>query len=132
MKIRISFRRFEFRKLRLEQADEQRQAKREARRLVTEQARATSNTSQPGSSAADIIAAAQQRVITKQASPEQQKAKFERALLAAQSRLQEAEKRLIEATTNGSKQQQTICSASVESARQKVDQTQYRLRELTD
>ena len=124
--------RFEFRKLRLEQADEQRQAKREARRLVTEQARATSNTSQPGSSAADIIAAAQQRVITKQASPEQQKAKFERALLAAQSRLQEAEKRLIEATTNGSKQQQTICSASVESARQKVDQTQYRLRELTD
>ncbi|MBT7167731.1 MAG: electron transport complex subunit RsxC [Porticoccaceae bacterium] len=124
--------RFEFRKLRLEQADKQRQAKREARRLVTEQARAASSTSQPGSSAADIIAAAQQRAITKKASPDQQKAKLERALLAAQSRLQEAEKRLIEATINGSTKQQTICSASVESARQKVDQVQHRLRELTD
>jgi len=124
--------RFEFRKLRLEQADEQRQVKREARRLATEQARATSSISQSGSSAADIIAAAQQRAMAKQSTPEQQKAKFERALLAAQSRLQEAENRLVEATTNGSAEQQAKCSASLENARQKVDQTKNRLKELSN
>ena len=124
--------RFEFRKLRLEQADEQRQVKREARRLATEQARATNSDAQSGSSAADIIAAAQQRAITKQSTPEQQKAKSERALLAAQSRLEEAENRLTEATAHGTKEQQAICGASLEGARQKVDQTQNRLKELSD
>ena len=125
--------RFEFRQVRLEKADNAREYKREARRLSTEQAKLVSPSAvqSTGSSAADIIKAAQLRGITKQASPEQQRAKLERTLLAAQMRLDEAEKRLLQVTNKGSADQQTQQLASVEAAKRKVEQTTQRLTEVS-
>ena len=129
----ISRERFEFRQVRLEKADIARESKREARRLNTEQAKkmSPSTTQSTGSSAADIIKAAQLRGITKQASPEQQKAKLQRTLLAAQMRLEEAQQRLVQVTNKGSADQQAQQLASVEAARRKVEQTTQRLTEVS-
>ena len=125
--------RFEFRQVRLEMADTVREAKREARRIVTEKAKITSpTTTQPsGSSAADIIKAAQLRGTARQASPEQQRAKLERTLMAAEMRLKEAQQRLLQATNNGSEDQQAQQLASVEAAKRKVEQTAQRLTEVS-
>ena len=90
-----------------------------------------STTQSTGSSAADIIKAAQLRGITKQASPEQQKAKLQRTLLAAQMRLEEAQQRLVQVTNKGSADQQAQQLASVEAARRKVEQTTQRLTEVS-
>ena len=125
--------RFEFRQVRLEMADTVREAKREARRIVTEKAKITSpTTTQPsGSSAADIIKAAQLRGTARQASPEQQRAKLERTLMAAEMRLKEAQQRLLQATNNASVDQQAQQLASVEAAKRKVEQATQRLTEVS-
>lgn len=116
--------RFEFRQVRLDNAEQARQVKRKARRIATEKAK-TSN-----SSAADIINAANLRAKARQASPDQQKAKLERTLMAAKMRLEEAQERLVEANKSGSAEQQAQQHASVEGARQKVEQTKRRLEEV--
>lgn len=125
--------RFEFRQVRLEKADTVRETKRQARRLATEQAKITSptTTQSSGSSAADIIKAAQLRGSTRQASPEQHTAKLERTLMAAEMRLKEAQQRLLQATNNGSEDQQAQQLASVEAAKRKVEQTAQRLTEVS-
>jgi electron transport complex protein RnfC len=125
--------RFEFRQVRLEMADTVREAKREARRIVTEKAKITSpTTTQPsGSSAADIIKAAQLRGTARQASPEQQRAKLERTLMAAEMRLKEAQQRILQATNNASVDQQAQQLASVEAAKRKVEQATQRLTEVS-
>ena len=116
--------RFEFRQVRLNKAEQAREVKREARRVATEKAKTSS------SSAADIINAANLRAKARQASPDQQKAKLERSLMAAKMRLDEAQERLAEANKSGSAEQQAQQHASVEGARQKVEQTKRRLEEL--
>ena len=125
--------RFEFRQVRLEMADTVREAKREARRIVTEKAKITSpTTTQPsGSSAADIIKAAQLRGTARQASPEKQRAKLERTLMAAEMRLKEAQQRILQATNNASVDQQAQQLASVEAAKRKVEQATQRLTEVS-
>jgi electron transport complex protein RnfC len=116
--------RFEFRQVRLDKAEQAREVKREARRIATEKAKTSS------SSAADIINAANLRAKARQASPDQQKAKLERSLMAAKMRLDEAQERLAEANKSGSAEQQAQQHASVEGARQKVEQTKRRLEEV--
>ena len=135
--------RFEFHKERIEQAEREKEAKRAARREAALKAKAnlpaadktdgasgSKAEAKPSSSAADIIAAAQARAATKQASPEDQKAKLERTIAAAEQRLIVAEEKLAEAIASDS-DKQAIFSAAVENTRQKLQQSKTKLAELT-
>ncbi|MGB0449653.1 MAG: electron transport complex subunit RsxC, partial [Porticoccaceae bacterium] len=131
--------RFEFHKERIEQAEREKEEKRAARREAALKAKAKApaaktadgNTdSKPGSSAADIIAAAQARAAAKQVSPEDQQAKLERTIAATEQRLQVAEQKLAEAIESNS-DKQAVLSAAVENTRQKLEQSKTKLAELT-
>jgi electron transport complex protein RnfC len=131
--------RFEFHKERIEQAEREKEEKRAARREAALKAKANppaataegqTNASAPSSSAADIIAAAQARAAAKQASPEDQQAKLERTIAAAEQRLIVAEQKLAEAVASNS-DKQAIFSAAVENTRQKLEQSKTKLAELT-
>jgi Na+-translocating ferredoxin:NAD+ oxidoreductase subunit C len=128
--------RFEFHKERIEQAERDKEEKRAARREAALKAKAKPPSGdKPGestsaNSAADIIAAAQARAAVKQFSPEDQQAKLERTIAAAEQRLIVAEQKLAEAVDSNS-DKQAILSAAVENTRQKLKQSKTKLAELT-
>ncbi|MDG1818346.1 MAG: electron transport complex subunit RsxC [Porticoccaceae bacterium] len=129
--------RFEFHKERIEQAEREKEEKRAARREAALKAKAAAaekpadkSDSAPSSSAADIIAAAQARAAAKQVSPEDQQAKLERTIAAAEQRLIVAEQKLAEAIESNS-DKQAVLSAAVENTRQKLQQSKTKLAELT-
>ncbi|MAT51740.1 MAG: electron transport complex subunit RsxC [Porticoccaceae bacterium] len=97
--------RFEFHKARLEKAEAEKAAKREARRLAAEAAQRKTATSEapssgPGS-ADDLIQAAKARAAAKKASPDEQKAKLERSVEANRNRLKIARDKLAEGRDQG-------------------------------
>jgi electron transport complex protein RnfC len=139
--------RFEFHKERIEQAEREKEEKRTARREAALKAKAAvaekpsgnsdgkpsnepGEKTAPSSSAADIIAAAQARAAAKQVSPEDQQAKLERTIAAAEQRLIVAEQKLAEAVESNS-DKQAVLSAAVENTRQKLEQSKTKLAELT-
>jgi electron transport complex protein RnfC len=127
--------RFEFHKERIEQAEREKEEKRAARREAALKAKANPPAAdkadgKPSSSAADIIAAAQARAAAKQVSPEDQQAKLERTIAAAEQRLIVAEQKLAEAVESNS-DKQAVLSAAVENTRQKLEQSKTKLAELT-
>ncbi len=94
-----SRKRFEFRQERIAKAEAEKEAKRIARQKAAEEAKkkladakasGAADTKGPEAEKADMVAAAMARVKAKQASPEEQLAKAERAYESAQSRLQKA------------------------------------------
>jgi electron transport complex protein RnfC len=127
--------RFEFHKERIEQAEREKEEKRAARREAALKAKANPPATdkadgKSSSSAADIIAAAQARAAAKQVSPEDQQAKLERTIAAAEQRLIVAEQKLAEAVESNS-DKQAVLSAAVENTRQKLEQSKTKLAELT-
>ena len=133
--------RFEFRKQRMELAEQEKEAKRIARREASEKAKASAgkktapvdasngSAAPASSSAADIIAAAQARAVSKQVSPEQQQAKFERSIAGAEMRVQMATDKLAETNAKQTEDQKNILNAALEGAKQKLEQAQARLAE---
>jgi len=118
--------RFEFHKQRIEQVEQEREAKRAARREAAKQAK-TSTTS---NSAADIVAAAQARAAAKKMSPEQEQAKLERAVASAEMRVQKAQQKLDSAVANNDTEEKiNILSAALNGAQQKFDKAKARLAE---
>lgn len=91
--------RFEFRKLRLEKAEKEKEAKRQARREAAELARQQreevgGTEAEAAQKEADVVAAALARVKAKQASPEQQLARAQRSLASAESRVERLQQKL--------------------------------------
>ena len=94
--------RFEFRKQRIEQAEQEKIAKREARKKAAEAAKKLAAEKKAAAEAAgkeptptaDPVAAAMARVQAKQQDPVAQKAKLERALNSAKSRVEKLQSRL--------------------------------------
>lgn len=130
--------RFEAHQARLAQAEAEREAKREARRLATEAAqhkvategdrRATGPNLTTGG-AGDLLKVAMARSAARQASPEQQRAKFERALEAASDRARSAQARLAEAEAGGADVEQLdSLRARAEEARLKQQDAERKLR----
>ena len=128
--------RFEFHKARLERAEAEKAAKREARRLAAEEAQGkvagdAIPASGPGS-ADDLIQAAMARAAARQSSPEQQQAKLERGLEAARNRLQVAEAKLAEGEGEGlDTEPLDRLRARVEEARVKLAEAERKLAEFT-
>ena len=126
--------RFEFHKARLERAEAEKAAKREARRLAAEQAQAkvageATPASGPGS-ADDLIQAAMARAAARQASPEQTLAKLERGLEAAKNRFQVAQGKLADGEAEGvDPEQLDKLRARVEEARVKLAEAERKLAE---
>ena len=100
--------RFEFRKLRIEQAEQEKIAKREARKKAAEaakklaaekQAAASNESATEGTQTApvDPVAAAMARVQAKQLDPAAQKAKLERAVTSAKGRVEKLQTKLSDA-----------------------------------
>jgi len=95
--------RFEFRKQRMEQAEQEKIAKREARKKAAEAAKKLAaekkaaegdNKISNDNTAADPVAAAMARVQAKQQDPAAQKAKLERALSSAKGRVEKLQEKL--------------------------------------
>ncbi|UTW46739.1 electron transport complex subunit RsxC [bacterium SCSIO 12696] len=127
--------RFEFNKLRKQQAEAEKAAKREARRLASEQAKAAiaeqGGGAAPKNAASDVVQAALQKVAAKQASPEQQRAKLERSVNSAENRLQRLESKLAAGDdTPLSDEQIAGYQAQIESARLKLSEAQQKLAEF--
>ena len=130
--------RFEFHQARLARAEAERTAKREARRLATAAAQhrvATAGDSQaagPGlatGAAGDLLKAAMARTAARQASPEQQRAKLERALEAASDRARSAQARLAAAEAEGADGEQLDkLRARAEEARLKQQDAERKLQ----
>jgi len=120
--------RFEFHKQRIEQAEQEKEAKRAARREAAKQAKASTTSD----STADIVAAAQARMATKKNSPEQERAKLERAVTSAEMRVQKAQDKLDSAVTNDETEEKiNILSAALRGAQQKFDIAKTRLAEYS-
>lgn len=129
--------RYEFHKARLERAEAEKAAKREARRKAAEEAqqRKKTATDKPaeGGSADDIIQQAKAKAATRKASPEQQQAKLERGLEAARNRLQVAEHKLQEARDQDAGQEQLdTLAARVEEARRKLQNAEEKLQDFAN
>ena len=102
--------RFEFRQQRIELAEKEREAKRSARREAAKQAKTSASTD----SVADIVAAAQARTAAKKSSPEQERAKLERAVSSAEMRVQKAQEKLDTATASSETEEKiNILSAAL-------------------
>ncbi len=120
--------RFEFHKQRIEQAEQEKEAKRAARREAAKQAKASTTSD----STADIVAAAQARMATKKNSPEQERAKLERAVTSAEMRVQKAQDKLDSAVaSNETEEKINILSAALRGAQQKFDIAKTRLAEYS-
>ena len=120
--------RFEFHKQRIEQAEQEKEAKRAARREAAKQAKASTTSD----STADIVAAAQARMATKKNSPEQERAKLERAVTSAEMRVQKAQDKLDSAVaSNETEEKINILSAALRGAQQKFDLAKTRLAEYS-
>ena len=119
--------RFEFHKQRIELAEQEKEAKRTARRQAAQQAKASSASS---GSAVDIIAAAKARASEKKADPQQQRAKLERSVASAEMRLQVAQEKLDSAVANSESEEKiNALKAAVTATQQKFEQAQARLAE---
>ncbi|WP_073275525.1 electron transport complex subunit RsxC [Microbulbifer donghaiensis] len=125
--------RFEFRKLRLEKAEKDKEAKREARRKAAEQARQQREQSPESPQAtagrqdADMVAAALARVKARQEDPQQQLARAQRSLTSAEGRVERLRGKLEGA--EGSQRDQLAAQLKaaelkLQEARQKLDQVQ--------
>ncbi|MFC6634671.1 electron transport complex subunit RsxC [Microbulbifer taiwanensis] len=127
--------RFEFRKLRLEKAEREKEAKRKARREAAELARqqreqaAASGEETPATEAAqkeaDVVAAALARVKAKQASPEQQLARAQRSVASAESRVERMQQKLQAAEES----QRDQLSAQLKAAELKLQEARQKLAE---
>lgn len=124
--------RFEAHKARQEKEEADKAAKREARRLAAEQAQAkvaAQGAETPATaatnSAEDLIKAAMARAAERQASPEQQKAKLERGLEAAQNRLKFAEEKLAEARHG----EEPVSGEPLEKLQVKAEEARLKLQE---
>ncbi len=122
--------RFEFRQERITKAEEEKEAKRLARKKAAEEAKKklaankAADASAPAiAGASDVVAAAVASVKNKEVSPEEQKAKLERALASAQSRLEKAQTRLNEAEDD----QKDKLAARVKQAEVKVKDAETKL-----
>lgn len=130
-----SRRRFEFRQERIAREEAEKEAKRQARKLAAEAAKQKLQ-SAPVAAAApvavtpqdDLVAAAMARVQAKQLTPDEQKAKLERALLSAQNRLQVAQQKLADAETDD---QRDKCAARIKEAELKLQDAEAKLASFT-
>lgn len=123
--------RFEFRQERIAKAEAEKEAKRLARKKAAEEAKKKldaekTNTAVPGAS--DVVAAAVASVQNKDVSPEEQKAKLERALASAQSRLEKAKARWEEAEDERKDQ----LEARVKQAEVKVKDAEAKLADFAN
>lgn len=126
--------RFEFRKARLEKAEQEKEAKRQARKKAAEEARKR-KAAQPASdkagtggasSEADVVAAALARVKAKESSPEQQKARAERSVKSAQERVQKLEEKA--SAAEGTQRDQL--QAQLKAAQLKLNEARQKLAAL--
>jgi electron transport complex protein RnfC len=130
--------RFEFRKLRLEKAERERELKRLARREAAELARQqleqgrAQNTESPQAEAAQqesaMVAAALARVKAKQATPEQQLARAQRTLTSAEHRVQRMQAKLDEAEAG----QRDPLAAQLKDAQIKLQEAQSKLAQAEE
>ena len=132
--------RFEFNKLRKERAETEKAAKREARRLAAEQAKAKlsdqNEAATASGQASDVVQAALAKVAAKQVTPEQQQAKLERSVKSAESRLERLQKKLAvgqaeSADPKLTPEQVESYKAQIESARLKLNEAQQKLADFT-
>jgi len=121
--------RFEFRKLRLEKAEKEKEAKREARRKAAELARQQreqnpeSNEVKAGKQEADVVAAALARVKSRQEDPQQLLARAQRTLSSAESRVERLRSKL-EAADNSQRDQ---LAAQLKAAELKLQEAEHKL-----
>lgn len=124
--------RFEARQERIAKAEAEKEAKREARKKAAAEAKKkvdaqkAAGESSPASKNADVVAAAVARAQAKQASPEEQLAKLERALSSAQNRLEKARER----AANAEGEQKDKLEARAKEAEVKVIDAQNKLDEF--
>lgn len=129
-----SRRRFEFRKERIAKEENEKEAKRKARKLAAEEAKVKlAERNAAGTSPVAIVAAAVEKVQGAQVTPEEQKAKLERILAAAQSSLENARKPLvpIEVGEIISPEKLEKQQARIKQAELKVSEAEKKLVELT-
>ena len=123
--------RFEFRKERIARAETEKEAKRQARKKAAAEAKkklatttnSTADTGAATDSQSDVLAAAVAQAQARQASPEQQREKLERAVSSAQSRLQRAQQQHTEAAEEHKEKMQ----ARVKAAEVKLADARQRL-----
>ncbi len=124
--------RFEFRQQRIAKAEAEKEAKREARKQAAAEAKKkleaqkAAGAAEPKDDKADVVSAALARVQAKQASPEEQKAKLERSLNSANSRLEKARERV----ANADPEQREKLEARVKDAEQRATEAQKKLDEF--
>ena len=133
--------RFEFRKSRMERAEQEKEAKRLARkkaaeaakRLATEKKAAAAKQAKLNSDDVpeklDPVAAAMARIKTKEQDPTAQKAKLERAVNSAESRVKKLQQRVNEASEQA---QQEKFTAQLKQAEVRLQEAQKNLAELPD
>ena len=95
--------RFEYHQERIERGEQEKAARREARKKAAAEAKAGSGQNSEAGAATDVVQAALARVGTNQATPEQTLARLERAVSAAESRLQKANDRLAQSQADDRK-----------------------------
>ncbi len=95
--------RFEYHQERIERGEQEKAARREARKKAAAEAKAASGQNSEAGAATDVVQAALARVGTNQATPEQTLARLERAVSAAESRLQKANDRLAQSQADDRK-----------------------------
>ncbi|WP_444932379.1 electron transport complex subunit RsxC [Microbulbifer sp. SSSA002] len=121
--------RFEFRQLRLEKAEKEKEAKREARRKAAEQARQQREQNPESAAAkaekqeADVVAAALARVKSRQEDPKQLLARAQRTFSSAQSRVERMRNKLESAEES----QRDQLAAQLKAAEVKLQEAQHKL-----
>jgi len=139
--------RFEYNKQRKEKLEQEKLAKREARRLASEKAKAEllnssqsslknnaqnkmskNSTNEKNSTTSDVVQAALAQVNAKKASPEQQRAKLERAVKSWTGRFQRTQQKLLDAK-NESPEKQAELQALTNTAQLKLKEAQQKLTE---
>lgn len=132
--------RFEFRQERIAKAEAEKEAKRLARKKAAEEAKkllAEKNANKeatapaPASQSADMVANAVAEAKAKTVDPSTQKAKLERALSSAQSRVERAKKSLADAKAEGETARIDTLEARLKQAELKVNEAQAKLDEFT-
>ncbi|MGH1487043.1 MAG: electron transport complex subunit RsxC [Cellvibrionaceae bacterium] len=133
--------RFEFRKARIERAEQEKEAKRlarkkaaeEAKRLAAEKKAAAAKQPELNTDDApeklDPVAAAMARVKAKEQDPAAQKAKLERAVSSTKSRVEKLQERVNEATEQ---EQQEKLTAQLKQAEVRLQEAEKNLAELSD
>lgn len=131
--------RFEFRKQRIEKAEQEKEAKRLARKQAAEKAKKlaaekkaaavteTGSNSNGNTNSDDPVAAAMARVQAKQHDPVAQEAKLKRAIESAQSRVAKLKERALEAES----EQQEKLAAQIKQAEVRLQDAQKKLDEFS-